>query len=130
MKFSSSVTVKCNYDYATKEYTLFPDQINMIKVSSDYNVIMTESEAAALVALFPKYVKVKVGQIRGINKDGSLNYFVVFSVNLNPDGTTGAVNESAIKRVRALVKACDANGIKLEVEMAFRNSVARDLHTI
>lgn len=78
----------------------------------------TLEEAQELAARFPKGTKPiphRVGTRSGnhgcVSWDGSLR----------PNGVRGAVNETAIKRYRAMVKAAGALGFEIEVERPYRN---------
>ena len=121
----ATVSCECSYDYATKTHTNFPDRLQEV---SAYVMFSNEADRNAFVALFPKFVGVKGNYCSGVDFDRRPS--ASFRVSLSPDGTTGAVNESGLKRVRAFTKVCAANGINIEVKTVALNHIARAFNTI
>jgi hypothetical protein len=102
---------------------------------------MTIAEAHELAAKFPKYVKVSAGPIGGnwisgtcetasaldkaqwaAGEYGDRGYFSL-KLRFISNGTTGAVNESAIKRYQGFIKTCVKLGIPVEYVTRYGNSL-------
>lgn len=71
----------------------------------------TPESAAALVALFPKSAKLTAGRI--MQNGGRIGGFIRGSGKLATDGVNGGVNETAIRRYRAVVRAAAKLGIEI-----------------
>lgn len=86
----------------------------------------TSEEADAIVALFPKSVKVWATTLDGITETGSselITHLVMLRVILTANSVTGAVNETGTRRVRAFLRTIRANGFEIVEPMGYRNSV-------
>ncbi len=94
----------------TVTLTLTGDQVG-VTFSSPY---FTESaDAEAFVTLFPKSAKLRVFTMRG-DTEADDRYGADVRIELWANGVNGGVNETGIKRYRAILKAAATNGIKVE----------------
>lgn len=83
----------------------------------------TAEEAREVAAMFPKSVKARGGHVTGINTDYGI---VTVQANLVPNGATGEVNETAVKRWAAFKKHAARLGFELAYHAPYLNSIDHD----
>jgi len=109
-----SAAAECDYDYETREYTLRLDEPMHFEIEAK---CATDTEAEALAAQFPKYVKANV---RRYTRENTVT--VEISATLRANGANGGVNETGVKRYRKAVEVLAATGYGLEVGCGFVNA--------
>jgi hypothetical protein len=86
----------CTYDYATSQYTLFPEQPLGVKVCAEF---ATTEDAKAFAKLFPKYVGLRVRA-----------HTVWGQVWFGENRVTGEKNETGLKRWRKMIAVIEQHG--------------------
>jgi hypothetical protein len=82
----------------------------------------TVEDAKVFAAQFPKSVKMYAGKILDTN---NVTWgWVRTDGNLTSNGVNGGINETALKRYQAVVKAATKLGIEIQYEKNARNSYA------
>ncbi len=87
----------------------------------------TEEEAKAFASKFPKAAALRVYQQGRMTGEARVvRYGVGAHYNFAPNKATGEVNEAALKKYDALVKATQKHGIEPEWKSNAGNSLSRD----
>lgn len=122
---TQSLTFKMSASYVSQPRTEGdPSTPNTYDIST---TVATPEEAQAIAATFPKGCKAKATTLSRPIDGSYLNGtervgYIAFQGYLAPNGTTGAVNETAAKRYRQVVKAIANLGHTVEYRTPYGNS--------
>lgn len=98
--------------HASFEYYKGSDFPQWFEFSTPLRATMAEAEAD--VAQFPKSSKLKAYELRDYTT-GKLRYYARISIKLRTDGTNGGVNETGIKRMRAIYRVLDKQALPVQL---------------
>lgn len=107
-----------------------PVVLTLLEAQIDFETV---AEAKEFAALFPKYVKVNAGRCSTFDRNEAGHYTnydigsAHLSVYLKPDKTTGAVNETGLKRFRKFLAVCSELGYLVTREHNWKNSIDFEL---
>lgn len=100
-----------------------PTAAKMTATTASFSITFefpTVTDAREFAASLPKSLRA-IGYPAG-QLDNSVRGGACIQADLRPNGTTGAVNETGIKRYRAAMKALAARGIEVEYRALYTNS--------
>ena len=96
---------------------------------TSFTVAIKPTNPTAMLALFPKSAGLKLGTIS--SPDEPSRPYISGYASFTANGVNGGVNETGVKRFKAIVKAAQKAGIPIVMDQTFQNSfetLAEALH--